>query len=209
VNSRSDGRSGRTPRSDGRSGRTLEPPTIVIVPGLRGHVEDHWQSLLAARLAGAGRSVHTVPPLTEGGLGCDERVAALEQVVSGLRGPIQLVAHSAGVMITVHWALRYGAAIEGALLAAPPDFDTPLPAGYPTPDELAENGWIPTPRTRLAFPSIVATSADDPLGREDRIIALAEAWGSHVVRLGEVGHLNPASGYGDWPLAEELLAQLD
>ncbi len=38
---------------------------------------------------------------------------------------------------------------------------------------------------------------------------MARAWGSHLVDLGAVGHLNPASGHGDWPLAEELIATLE
>jgi len=33
-------------------------PTVLIVPGLRDHVDDHWQTLLAARL----ERVRTVPP---------------------------------------------------------------------------------------------------------------------------------------------------
>ncbi|MER7468674.1 hypothetical protein [Streptomyces sp. NPDC097981] len=37
-------------------------PTIVIVPGMREHVEDHWQTVLAKQLGDAGRTVHTVPP---------------------------------------------------------------------------------------------------------------------------------------------------
>lgn len=36
-------------------------PTIVIVPGMREHVEDHWQTILAERLGDAGRTVRTVP----------------------------------------------------------------------------------------------------------------------------------------------------
>ena len=35
--------------------------------------------------------------------------------------------------------------------------------------------------------------------------ALAEAWGSRFIDIGPVGHLNPASGYGEWPGAEALL----
>ena len=73
---------------------------------------------------------------------------------------------------------------------------------------LRENGWLPTPRTRLPFPSIVAASTNDPLGRIDRIEALAGAWGSRFVDVGDVGHLNPAAGYGEWPRAEELLREL-
>ena len=37
---------------------------------------------------------------------------------------------------------------------------------------------------------------------------LARSWGSRLVDLGEVGHLNPASGYGEWPRAEALIAEL-
>jgi uncharacterized protein len=39
-------------------------------------------------------------------------------------------------------------------------------------------------------------------------VELARCWGSRLVELGEVGHLNPASGYGEWPRAEELIREL-
>ncbi|MFJ2923403.1 RBBP9/YdeN family alpha/beta hydrolase [Streptomyces massasporeus] len=184
-------------------------PAIVIVPGLRDHVDEHWQTLLAGRLAEAGRTVRTVPPLTHDGLSRKARVAALDEVVSRLAGPVVLVAHSAGVITTAHWVQEYRADVRGALLVTPPDFDTPLPEGYPAPDVLASNGWTPVPRSALPFPSIVAASSDDPLGGLDRVRALALAWKSGFVELGAVGHLNPASGYGPWPEAEELLRELD
>ena len=131
-------------------------PVIVIVPGLRDHVAEHWQTLLAERLAEAGRTVRTVPPLTEDALSREARVAALDKVVSEIEGPVVLVAHSAGVITTVHWAHGSSAQVRGALLVTPPDFDTPLPEGYPTPEVLGENGWTPVPRAPLPFPSIVA-----------------------------------------------------
>ncbi|WP_328535930.1 RBBP9/YdeN family alpha/beta hydrolase [Streptomyces sp. NBC_00344] len=183
--------------------------TIVVVPGLRDHVPDHWQTLLAERLTAAGRSVHTVTPLTENQLSRAARVAALEGVVAAVPGPLVLVAHSAGVMTTVHWARGSRRPVVGALLATPPDFDTPLPEGYPTPEVLGRNGWTPTPRTALPFPSVVAASSNDPLGRAVRVARLAESWGSRLVRLGEVGHLNHASGYGPWPQAEELIREIE
>jgi predicted alpha/beta hydrolase family esterase len=37
---------------------------------------------------------------------------------------------------------------------------------------------------------------------------LAHAWGSRLVDLGNVGHLNPASGYGPWPRAEAFIREL-
>lgn len=183
--------------------------TVVIVPGLRDHVADHWQTRLAERLAEAGRTVRTVPPVKGERLALDAQVGNLAATLAPLDGPLLLVAHSAGAITTVHWAARHRAQVRGALLATPPDFETPLPHGYPTPAELALNGWTPVPRTPLPFPSIVAASADDPLGAPDRVTALARDWGSHLVDLGPVGHLNPASGHGEWLLAEELIGMLE
>ena len=65
------------------------------------------------------------------------------------------------------------------------------------------------PRERLPFPSIVAASRNDPLGAYDRVAELARGWGSRLVDLGEVGHLNPASGFGEWPMAETLISELE
>ncbi|WP_406005151.1 alpha/beta hydrolase [Streptomyces sp. NBC_00637] len=184
-------------------------PTIVFVPGLRDHVEEHWQTLLAGRLAEAGRTVRTVPPLTRDGLSRKARVAALDEVVSRIAGPVVLVAHSAGVITTVHWAQEHTADVRGALLATPPDFGTPLPEGYPAPEVLEEHGWTPVPRVPLPFPSIVAASSDDPLGAVERVRELAGLWGSRFEELGAVGHLNPASGHGPWSQSEELLRRLE
>ncbi|RDI44896.1 RBBP9/YdeN family alpha/beta hydrolase [Nocardia mexicana] len=176
-------------------------PTVVIVPGLRDHVAEHWQTLLADTLD----RVRIVPPLERDELSRAARVAALDAVVTAVDGPVVLVAHSAGVMITVHWAQQATRPVDGALLATPPDFESPLPDGYPTKSALDLNGWNPIPRRRLPFPTIVAASSTDPLASFRRVAGLAEAWGSRLVDLGDVGHLNPAAGYGHWPRAEELL----
>jgi predicted alpha/beta hydrolase family esterase len=178
-----------------------EPHTTVIVPGLRGHVEDHWQTRLAARLPGAV----VVPSLDRDKRDLAGRVADLNQVVLEAGAPVTIVAHSAGVLTTVHWARKHDLPVHGALLATPPDLARPLPAEYPSLEELDESGWLPIPRERLRFPSILAASTDDALGDVDRVRALADAWGSRFIDIGPVGHLNPASGYGEWPGAEALL----
>ena len=64
------------------------------------------------------------------------------------------------------------------------------------------------PRSALPFPTVVAASTNDPLGRFDRVIELAADWGAEVVNAGAVGHLNPASGFGDWPMAATLLESM-
>jgi predicted alpha/beta hydrolase family esterase len=179
-------------------------PTIVFVPGLRDDVPVHWQTLLQNELPGS----LCVPRMERDKLSRAAWVDALERTLAPIAGPVVLIAHSAGVMITVHWAQQHRRPIQGALLAAPPDFESPLPAGYPTQDVLAANGWLPTPHARLPFPTIVAASINDPLGRYERVIELAGAWGSRVVNVGAVGHLNPAAGYGPWPRAHEFIREM-
>lgn len=179
-------------------------PTILIVPGLRDHVAQHWQTLLEKKLTKAA----SVPPLEVDGLSCAARVAALDTALARIDGPVILVAHSAGVMITVQWARRHDRKIQGALLATPADLESPLPEGYPSLGTLAHHGWCPIPRDPLPFASIVCASRNDPLARFDRVAELARDWGSRLVDLGEAGHLNPASGFGEWPMAESLINEL-
>ena len=184
-------------------------PCILIVPGLRDAVAQHWQSLLEARLRAAGRAVAAVHPMGREDLDCATRVAAIERTAQAVAAPLIVVAHSGGCIMLAHWARQTRRAVAGALLAAPPDFDTPMPDGYPTLAALHAGGWLPVPRERLGFRSIVAASRNDPLGRFERVAELARAWGSRLDDLGEVGHLNPASGFGPWPQAMSLIDELD
>jgi predicted alpha/beta hydrolase family esterase len=183
-------------------------PTVLIVPGLRDHVAEHWQTLLATDLAAQGRKVRVVPPMGRTDLDCAAKVAAIEREAQAIQGPVVLVAHSGGCVMVAHWARQTRRAIEGALLAAPPDFERPMPEGYPTLEQLRASGWLPVPRRTLPFPSLVAASRNDPLGDYARVAQLARDWGSRLIDLGEVGHLNPASGFGKWPRAELLIAEL-
>jgi uncharacterized protein len=179
--------------------------TVVLVPGLRGHVEDHWQTRLAASLPGA----RLVTPLGRTNAALRARVTMLDHVVQQVAGPVILVAHSAGVLVTAHWAAQFSPTrVVGALLATPATLATELPAEYPSIAELRAQGWLPIPRQPLPFPSIVAASSNDPLANPVRLGSLAASWGSRVHDLGAVGHLNPASGFGDWPEAVELIDQL-
>jgi predicted alpha/beta hydrolase family esterase len=190
--------------NDNRRIPNVTSPTILMVPGLRDHVADHWQTLLEARLPKA----RSVPPLERDKLCRHARVAALDQALADIDGPVILVAHSAGVMITVHWAQMHQRPIHGAVLATPADLETPMPTGYPSMDALREHGWLPIPRKRLPFPAIVASSNNDPLCSAPRAATLAHDWGSLLFELGNVGHLNPAAGYGPWPAAEALIDSL-
>ena len=182
--------------------------TVLIVPGLRDHVAQHWQTLLAPRLVALGFDVRTVPPMGRDNLACAARVEAVEREAASITGPFVVVAHSGGCITVAHWAQHTRCAVLGALLAVPPDFERPLPEGYPAFDALQAAGWLPVPSARLPFRSIVAASRNDPLADFDRVAELARQWGAELADLGEVGHLNPASGFGPWPQAEIFIRQL-
>lgn len=110
-----------------------------------------------------------------------------------------LIAHSLGCATIAHWAGRYGHRIKGALLVAPSDVETAHYASFPT------TGFAPMPLARLPFPSKVVFSTNDEWCTVTRAQQFAAAWGSELVDVGAAGHINTASGHGEWPTALELL----
>jgi hypothetical protein len=179
--------------------------TVLFVPGLRDHVADHWQTLLARAMPGS----RTVRPLEHDKLSREARVEALDKALRAIDGPVVLAAHSAGCVTLAHWSLEHHHQIKAALLVTPPDLETPLPAGYPTQEQLWAGGWLPVPAQPLPFRSVVLASTNDPLATLPRATALARDWGSELVVLGDVGHMNPAAGFGPWPKGAELLGALE
>ena len=113
--------------------------TVLIIPGLRDHVAEHWQTLLEARL----EKVRSVRPLQIDKLNCAKRVEAIQAELDQITGPVILVAHSAGVLMTIHWAVKYQHNIQGALLVTPPDLNQSWPENYPSPETLRQEGWDP------------------------------------------------------------------
>ncbi|MBS0283888.1 MAG: alpha/beta hydrolase [Proteobacteria bacterium] len=178
--------------------------TIVFVPGLRDHVEDHWQTHAARGIPGS----ITVEPLRTDKLSRVARVAALDAALNAIAGDVVIAAHSAGCLMVAHWAATPTRKIRGALLVTPADVEHSLPVGYPTHDELKANGWLPIPRRALPFPTIVVASRNDPLAGFDRVAEFARDWGARLHDAGDVGHLNPAAGFGPWREADALLRDL-
>ena len=178
--------------------------TILFLPGLRDHVEDHWQTHAAREIPGAV----TVAPVAAERLSRARQVAALDAALRAIPGEVVVVAHSAGCLTMVHWALAPTRTIRAALLVTPADIENPLPAGYPEPGSLKDGGWLPIPRRALPFPAIVVASRNDPLAAFDRVAGFAEAWDAALHDAGEVGHLNPAAGFGPWPEMDGLLGRL-
>ena len=173
---------------------------VLMVPGWQNSGPGHWQSLWESRIKGGLRV--ELPnwdfPHRE------TWVDALEDAIASswreTQAPPVLVGHSVGCIAIAHWAARFDRPITAALLVAPADVER---AGCPEP----LRDFAPIPRQRLPFPSRVVAADNDPYLDEAVARGLAESWGSAFTRVRGGGHLNTASGYGDWPAGEALLQE--
>lgn len=179
-----------------------ERPSIVIIPGLGGSGPEHWQSVWAARMPGCARVVQQDWDRPDRELW----LQGLRHAIEASRGPVVLAAHSLACALVAHaaprWPALFARAVRGALLVAPADVDSPAH----TPPET--RGFAPLPLARLPFAATVVASADDPYVTFTRARAFAAAWGADFVDAGAVGHINAASGLGDWPAGRRALAAL-
>lgn len=166
---------------------------VLIVPGIGDSGEQHWQSHWQRQHAGVTR----IAPTSWDAPHCDDWVAAIERALAASGPQTLIVAHSLGCLAVAR--LRSG--VAGALLVALPDPDGPA---FPA----AARGFAPVPETRLPFPSIVVASDDDPYAQPTHAQRYATAWGSRLHRIGMRGHINAASGLGDWPQGWQLLESL-
>ena len=170
---------------------------VLILSGLWNSGPDHWQSHWQARYPHWMKAEHRDWNCPDR----DEWVAELDAAIGNCRGAPILVAHSLGCMLVAHWAASGSPLkVAGAFLVAPSDVEA---ASYPAP----VNGFAPIPLATLPFPSMVLASSNDPYISLDRAGALAGAWGSRLVQIGEAGHVNAESGHGAWPEGEALLQE--
>lgn len=169
---------------------------IIMLPGLGGSDDDHWQTLWERQDPHMRRfrpASWDKPILTDW-------IAALDREIAGSKTPPILIAHSLACQLIAHWAPSRKTAVLGAFLVAAPD---PTGEVY-----LAEAGsFANPPRQRLPFPSVLVTSTDDPYGPYEYARASAEIWGSALVNVGPLGHINSASGLGDWPVGKAIFEQ--
>ncbi|RZK53616.1 MAG: alpha/beta hydrolase [Hymenobacter sp.] len=171
---------------------------FFIVPGLGNSGPDHWQTYFERQNPDFVR----IQQREWDAPARAEWVATIEHALAGEDlSQVVLIAHSLGCVTVAHWAATYGHRIKGALLVAPSDVETARYAAFPT------TGFGPMPMQQLPFPSTVVTSTTDEWVTEARARQFAEAWGSELVVLGDAGHINTASGHGNWPAGLTLLAE--
>lgn len=162
----------------------------LIVPGLDGSPDPHWQHWWAATdpkallvdLSDPGRPV---PAVWE-----------IELASMILHHPDSiLVGHSLGAVLIARLLATWPhLRVRGALLVAP--------AETRGNDRIGQFGAIP--ELRMDIPTTVVASRNDPWMSIGRATHLAGTWGSELVDLGHAGHINVASGFGPWAKGKVL-----
>jgi uncharacterized protein len=166
------------------------PPRLLIVPGLHGSGDEHWQTWLERRHRASVRVVQH--DWSAGDLDrWAQRIATTR--AQHPRVTWIAVAHSFGSLALVRHLQQAGSqGIVAALLVAPAD---PQRFG-------AEQ------RLRAPLPlrdALVVASRNDPWLTMTAARSWAQVWGVPVLDAGAVGHINVASGHGPWPLGQRLV----
>lgn len=173
--------------------------TFITLPGIGGSDGAHWQTIWEK----SNRAMARFEPGDWDNPDLSDWLAALDRAIGQSAEPPILVAHSLACLLIPHWVARGltrgRRAVRGVFLVAVPDPDGPA---FPA---VAAASFRPVPQIRLPFPALVVASDDDPYGGIGYVRARAAAWGAGFVSVGACGHLNSASGLGDWPLGAMLL----
>ncbi|MFC4172528.1 RBBP9/YdeN family alpha/beta hydrolase [Microvirga sp. GCM10011540] len=166
---------------------------VIILPGINGSGEDHWQTHWERRNPAMRRFRPDDWDRPELG----NWIAALERAVEEASEPPLIVAHSLACLLIAPWAARSSQPVRGAFLVSVPD-----PSGGRFPSEAT--GFDNQPEGALRFPSLIVASSNDPFGTLDYMEGRARQWGSGFIDAGALGDINAASGLGDWPQGAAL-----
>jgi predicted alpha/beta hydrolase family esterase len=171
---------------------------VLTLPGWQNSGPDHWQSLWEQRHGYQRVEQHDWDRPLRG-----DWIARLDEVLLQSETPAVLVAHSLGCIQVAAWAAhsRYAHRIKAALLVAPGDVER---------EEIRPQlpSWSPIVLQPLPFKALLLGSQDDPYCSLERARFLAQHWGAAFTDYGACGHINAASGLGDWPEGLELLQNL-
>jgi predicted alpha/beta hydrolase family esterase len=172
--------------------------TILTIPGLGGSGPQHWQSIWEKRynFTRVEQNDWDTPV-------CGDWVENINNAVNTYDpAKVILVSHSLACAAIAYWANKFNVKIKGALLVAPADSEA---ESFPT----VTNGFSPMPLFKLPFRSIVVSSTNDFYVTAGRAKLFANNWGSELISVGDAGHINVTSGFGEWDEGLELLKKLD
>ncbi len=168
--------------------------TYLIVPGIGGSGEGHWQTLWERDW---GQEAVRIAPDSWDRPELDDWIGAIERA-AGV-SPVVVVAHSLGCWAAAEWLRVARPADVPALLVAPPD-----PGGPHFPAAAAPSFLGLTARP-VPGRALVVASGNDPYCEVDASRSLARGWNARWHLAGDRGHINASSGIGDWPEGKALV----
>ena len=172
--------------------------TILIIPGLGNSGPQHWQSVWENKF-----NFTRVEQKDWDTPFCSDWIENINnEVKKHDSANVILVGHSLACATIAYWALKFDIKIKGALLVGPSDTEADT---YPP----GTTGFKPVPLFNLPFKSIVVASTNDYYVTFDRARQFADSWGSELIDIGDAGHINVSSGFGEWNEGLEILEGLD
>jgi len=170
-----------------------------IVPGLGGSGPDHWQTYFEK----TGTNFQRIIQQNWDAPDINNWVATIEEALTGYDPEtVILVGHSLGCSTIAQWASHSGKKIKGALLVAPPDIEF-----FQEKSKVTLFNRLPT--DKINFPTIVVASTNDHWSGIEKAEFYASQWGSKFINIGEAGHINDVSGYGNWEEGLKILSLLN
>jgi uncharacterized protein len=169
-------------------------PLLVFVAGYGNSGPDHWQRRWHQSLPASLWVEQDDWEEPE----CQTWISGIERTVATASGPVFFVTHSLGGLAVAAWSRTSTRAVAGAFLVCVPDPDQ---AGFPA----AIRGFGSPRMEPLRFPTTMIASTNDHYITPVRTAAFAGAWGASLIDVGPCGHINAASGLGDWPAGRALL----
>ena len=174
----------------------------VIVPGVGGSEHDHWQSWLQRQLKSCSRVQQqdwNKPVLPEW-------IEQFFKTVQSIQEPIQIVAHSFGCLTTVAALAQHpelNQKIKNLVLVAPANPARFGDAGFARDSQNNYQQYFH--QLKLQVPTQMIISENDPWLNFQDALQLAKAWKIRPKNLGQVGHINVASGFGPFPEIYDFL----
>lgn len=172
---------------------------MLIHPGLGSSGEEHWQTRWERQFPQFIRiQQHDWDTPKR-----EDWISVLDsEVMKHSVQDVILVGHSLACATIAFWAREFNRKIKGALLVGPSDTEAKT---YPP----GTSGFVPMPLNKLPFPSITIASSDDFYVTLERAKFFADGWGSRFVNIGKAGHINVASGFGNWDEGLKWLKVID
>lgn len=169
----------------------------IIVPGVGGSEENHWQSWLQRQLISCSRveQQHWNLPILQ------TWVEAFIQTAQHIEDDLQIVAHSFGCLTTIAALAEYpqiASKVKNLVLVAPANPARFNALGFSGEQQENYSGYFQ--QLSIQVPCHLIISENDPWLNISDAQMLAQAWKLKPINLGAVGHINVASGFGPFPV---------